>query len=503
MITVQVNDKKFWDTMAEGYGFLVTEDLDASQDLKQLEEKFQPQLRAILKKHKFEGKKGQSLVLSQAHEGQLYHSIFIGLGTLKGHWETELETLRRGVGRLTHLIKKHELEHAVLEVPSAKQFGVSPEELVEQITTTMVLADYQFDTYKTKKDKAPDATVLLAADEGSMDELKERVSRGMIIGQSANVTRHLADLPPNAATPSFVADEAEKIAKEHGFKYTVFGREKAAELGMGGFMAVDAGSDQDGRFVILEYDAPDKNAPTIALVGKGVTFDSGGLSLKPASYMTGMKYDMSGAASVLGTFRALAQLKPNVNVVGLMPLVENLPSGKSSKQDEIVTFYNGKTAEIENTDAEGRLILADALAYAEKHYNPAVIIDIATLTGACVAALGHHYTALMTDDEELGTRLKESGARSGDKLWHLPLPDDYKEAIKSPVADLSNTGRRDWGAGTITAGLFLGNFIEKTPWAHLDIAGTADGVNGVNYLGKGATGVGVRLFVDFVMNYDK
>jgi leucyl aminopeptidase len=376
------------------------------------------------------------------------------------------------------------------------------------------MADYKFAKFKSKKDDKDDSKkdewsykLLLAT--GECDRCQEALDKANIIGQAINNSRLLCDMPPNVATPTYVSEQVKKIATDiPGLKCAVFGRDKAEELGMGGFLSVDIGSEQEGKFVVLEYNTDVKHArtndaPTIALVGKGVTFDSGGISLKPASHMSGMKFDMSGAAAVIGVMQIISQLKPDVNVIGLTPLVENMPSGRSNKQDDIITLMNGKTAEVANTDAEGRLILADALCYAEKFYNPDVIIDIATLTGACAYAIGHFYTALMTKDKELSEALKKSAKISGDKVWALPFDDDYKVAIKSEVADISNTGSPAYKAGTITAGFFLSNFVEKSKWAHLDIAGTADGVPGINYLGKGATGAGVRLLVDFVMNYKK
>ena len=292
------------------------------------------------------------------------------------------------------------------------------------------------------------------------------------------------------------------MAKESGLKFKVFGRDKALKLGMGGFCAVDSGSDQEGQFIILEH-IVSKKAPTIVLVGKGVTFDSGGISLKPPAYMTGMKYDMSGAAAVIGALGAIGKLNLKVNVIGITPAVENMPSGKSDRQDDILTFMNGKTAEVISTDAEGRLILADALCYAEKEYKPDVMIDAATLTGACVVALGHAFMALMTRDEKLAKKLTEHGKLTGDRVWELPLHDDYKPGNKSQVADVANAGSREYGAGTIEAGLFLEHFVEKTPWVHLDIAGVADGVPGVSYTGKGAAGAAVRLLVEFAKNFKK
>ena len=270
---------------------------------------------------------------------------------------------------------------------------------------------------------------------------------------------------------------------------------------MGGFLAVGAGSDQPSKFVVLEYKTKEKNAPTIALAGKGITFDTGGISLKPSESMHGMKYDMSGAAAVIATLKIIAQLKPDINVIGVTPLVENMPDGKAQRQDDVIRFMNGKTAEIKSTDAEGRLVLADALCYAEKFYSPETIIDIATLTGACVAALGYFYTGLMTQDDTLLEVLPKIGFATGDRAWPLPLDDDYKPANNSPIADLRNTGSAEYKAGTITAGFFLQEFVKNARWAHLDIAGTADGVPGVSYLGRGSTGAGIRLLVEFIMHY--
>jgi leucyl aminopeptidase len=252
----------------------------------------------------------------------------------------------------------------------------------------------------------------------------------------------------------------------------------------------------------MEYRA-DEKAPVIALIGKGVTYDTGGISLKGASFMEGMHYDMSGAAAVIATMNIIAQLKPKVNVVGITPLVENMPSGKASRQDDIIRAMNGKTIEIKNTDAEGRLILADAICYAEKFYKPDVMIDIATLTGACMRALGYFYSGLMTDDEYLLEQLPKLGQKTGDRVWALPFDEDYKPANKSKVADIANSGSVRYHAGAITAAWFLRSFVEKTPWAHLDIAGTADSVPDINYLGKTSAGAGIRLLTEFVLNYKK
>jgi len=504
MISIELTNKLYWDNNVEGYVILLTENFESSADISRIE-KYYHHVKSILKKHKFNGKVGQSFALTALKESTLRQFIFIGVGKWDQAWHRELEDLRRAIGAAILKLKELEVESAVIQVPANKVFGVEQEELVKQMVIAAQMADYKFTTFKSeKKEKIWKGQLLLATDGKECAKCDAALEQAKIIANAINQTRLLSDMPPNIATPTYVSGHAKKIATDiMGLKCAVFGRKQAEELGMGGFLSVDVGSDEEGKFVVLEYDAPTEDAPTIALVGKGVTFDSGGISLKPASYMTGMKFDMSGAAAVIGVMQAIAQLKPSVHVVALAPLVENMPSGRANKQDDIVTFMNGKTAEIVNTDAEGRLILADALCYAEKFYKPDVIIDIATLTGTCLYALGHSYTALMTKDEKLSELLCTAGELTGDRVWPLPLDDDFKVAIKSEVADMSNSGTPTYKAGTITAGFFLSNFVDKSSWAHLDIAGTADSVPGVNYLGKGATGVGVRLLVDFIMNYKR
>ena len=257
------------------------------------------------------------------------------------------------------------------------------------------------------------------------------------------------------------------------------------------------------RLVILKY-SPQKNAkslPTLAMVGKGITFDTGGLSIKPATAMETMKDDMAGAAVVLGVMRVIAQFRPNINVIALAPMAENMPSGSAHKPGDIIRFYNGKTAEVKDTDAEGRLILADALSYAVAIYKPDAIIDIATLTGSCAAALGPFYAGLLSQSEELTAKVQESAQRSGDRVWRLPMDNDYKVAIKSHIADMSNIGTMQIKAGVITAAFFLKEFVGSVPWVHLDIAGTAFGVPDITYLRPGASGFGIRLLVDLIMNW--
>ncbi len=507
MISLQLSKKKFWDNAVEGYIFFLNENLESVSSLAKfdvIEKEYYPQLRSILKKHQFEGKRGQSLVLSGARAKSLVQFIFIGVGTLEDDWHVELEHLRRAIGLVVHILKKFSITSATYALPDEKPFGVSNTELLQQLSITAHMASYEFVTFKSEKKKTTFKCTLTVAINPNFDErsFTLQIAHADVLGAAINNARHWADMPANFMTPTALAEEAQKVADKHkNVDCTVFGREKALELGMGGFCAVDAGSDQDGKFIVLEYKAS-KKAPTVALVGKGVVFDTGGVNLKPTNSIEHMKYDMTGAASVIALMDAFAQLKPDVNIICLAPCVENMPSGKAARPDDIITCMNGKTVEIKNTDAEGRLILADALCYAEKFYKPDYIIDIATLTGAVLYALGHLYTGLMTPNQELAERLIKFGKTTGDRVWPLPLDNDFKEAIKCDIADIHNNGSPAYYAGTIVGACFLSNFVSKARWAHLDVAGTAHDVTGVNYVGKGATGASMRLLTAFVMSLD-
>src|SRR6266545_3270858 len=300
--------------------------------------------------------------------------------------------------------------------------------------------------------------------------------------------------PGNVATPSYLAEQAKKLAAAHGFKVTILDKAQIKKEGMGALLAVAQGSAEEPRFIVMEY-AGGSGAPVV-LIGKGVTFDSGGISIKPALNMEDMKFDKSGATAVLGTFEALGRLKPKINVVGLIPATENLPSGTAIKPGDVVKSHLGKTIEIINTDAEGRLILCDALSYARR-FKPAAAIDAATLTGAVVVALGHHAIGMLGNDEALLAEVRDAGERAGERCWPLPLWEDYRELLKSDVADIKNSGGRS--AGTIAGAWFLREFVDSFPWVHLDIAGTAYLEGEGPGHAKGPTAIGVRLFTEFLL----
>src|SRR6266568_46392 len=325
---------------------------------------------------------------------------------------------------------------------------------------------------------------------GAGERLGEAIAAGHFL------TRYLQMLPGNVCTPAYLADRAKQLADLHGFTCSVLDRAQMRQENMGALLAVAQGSQQEPRFIVLEYRGAGAADPPVALVGKGVTFDSGGISIKPAQNMEDMKFDMSGAAAVLGTFEALGRLKPRLNVVGVIPSTENLPSGTAVKPGDVVKSHLGKTIEIINTDAEGRLILCDALSYV-KRFKPVAVIDIATLTGAVVVALGQVAIGMMGNDEALLAEVREAGERAGERCWPLPLWEEYRDLLKSDIADMKNSGGR--GAGSIAGGWFLREFAEGFPWVHLDIAGTAylEGEGAAH--AKGPTAIGVRLFTEFLL----
>jgi leucyl aminopeptidase len=364
-----------------------------------------------------------------------------------------------------------------------------------------VLALYRFDPYLTEKKKnlSPKELILVSRSSPRLRALQKGLKLARVLCESTYLARDLENAPGNEIFPESLARRAVQAGRSGRFRVTVYDERKIRRLKMGGLLGVGQGSDKPPRFITMEYRPRGKRGqPTVVLVGKGVTFDSGGISIKPAANMAEMKMDMSGAAAVIGTMLAAARLRLPVRLVGLIPAAENLLGGAALKPGDIITHYNGKTSEIDNTDAEGRLILADALSYASR-YKPNVVIDLATLTGACVVALGHHATGMMGNNQEVMDRLKESGERTHERVWQLPMFEEYDKLIKSDIADVKNVGGR-W-AGAITGAMFLKKFIGNYRWVHLDIAGTAILEESLDYIPKGGSGVGVRLLVDLLQNW--
>ncbi|OGE73581.1 MAG: hypothetical protein A3I07_02425 [Candidatus Doudnabacteria bacterium RIFCSPLOWO2_02_FULL_42_9] len=368
------------------------------------------------------------------------------------------------------------------------------EAFLELTGFALTFSGYRFDEYKKEKNGLKLKEVYLISPINA--KLSKALTRGIALGHAANTARSLANHPGNVATPTHLAQHAKESAKKFGFKCQVLGPKEIAKEKMGLLTGVSLGSDQPPQFIILEYG--NKNKPPFVLVGKGLTFDSGGVSIKPSEKMEEMKYDMCGGAVVLGIFEAAAALKLPVHLVGLIPATENLLSGKAVKPGDILISHIGASVEIINTDAEGRLVLADAISYAKKYYKPKLIIDYATLTGAVITALGDEYTGYFSNTKNYQKQFEKSSALTAEKIWSLPLAQEYKDQLKSSIADIKNLGEK--GAGATTAALFLEYFVGTTPWIHLDIAGTAWTMRPKSYASPGATGWGVYLTVDFLRN---
>jgi leucyl aminopeptidase len=469
-----------------------------------LESQF-PDIEQFLKKRDFSGKYGE--IVSIPLEIQELHTmcILVGLGAKE---TASTENYRRAFASGIKLAASYKAESVAIALPFTYENELSVKELSAEVLSkeTAIIAEmttYFFCDFFSKsaehKAEREIANIILITDVTHEHDTQKGMLEGIVIGQAVNRARYFVDMPPSHLTPTIAAKQAENLAKEVGITCTVFDYKDIKNLGMGGLLGVARGSDEEPRFVALEY-KPDnaKNKKPILLVGKGITFDSGGLSLKPAVAMETMKDDMSGAAAVMMTIVAAAKLRLPIHVVSLMPLSENMPSGKATKPGDILTFYNGKTAEVKNTDAEGRLVLADALSYGIDQYNPEIVIDIATLTGASAYALGPFYTGLLSEHDDLAEEITEAGAVSGDYMWRLPMGDDYKKAIKSHIADMCNIGNSQVKAGASTAAHFLQHFVGDSVWAHLDIAGTAFDVPGISYYKPGATGAGVRVLVELL-----
>lgn len=452
------------------------------------------QLTRTLKTAGFEGKPGQSQLLLGLHGIAAEGVLVVGTGDMK---DLDSRGLQRAATTAVKALANGPKKAAsfLAELPVA---NTTLNDRLADITRASAEASYRFDEFKSKKNgnKGLSHLTLAIDDKTQLTAGKKAVAWGEALANGINTARTLGNLPPNICHPSYVAEQARALGKnnEKSLKVEVLGESEMKKLGMGAFMAVSQGSDQEGKLIVMEYKGGKKNAAPVVLVGKGITFDTGGISLKPGAGMDEMKYDMCGAASVLGVMTALVESGLPINVVGVMACAENMPSGRATRPGDIVTTMSGQTVEILNTDAEGRLVLCDALTYVSR-FKPAVVIDIATLTGACVVALGKVVSGLFSPVDDLANALLEAGLQSGDRAWRMPVLPDYQDMIDSPFADIANIGNAP-NAGAITAACFLARFTRDYTWAHLDIAGTAwhSGAQ------KGSTGRPVPLLMQYLKN---
>ena len=418
--------------------------------------------------------------------------LLLGGGKAKNFSAYEL---RRLAGAAVRSLKSKNIRTFAFVIP---ENNLNPEEAAKAVVEGAFVGNFDPDTYKSdrKDQKIDDLTLVARGDQG---KLQQAIEEARIIGESQNFTRQLVNEPSNRMTPTVLAEHARKMAAEVGIKCDVYSADKIKELKMGAFWSVAQGSDEPPALIVMRYEpAGAPNKPVLGLVGKGITFDTGGISIKPADGMEKMKYDMAGGAAMIGTMRAIALLKPKVKVIGIVCATENMPSGHAQKPGDVQIAMSGKSIEIINTDAEGRLVLADGLYYA-RQLGCTHLIDAATLTGACVVALGYVNAGVFANDEKMYERFNRALDKAGEKMWRMPLDEEYKEVIRSNIADIVNSGGR-WG-GAITAAVFLKEFAEETPWLHLDIAGTAWMEENKPWIAKGPSGIAVRSLIEFTKDF--
>ncbi len=453
-------------------------------------------IQAFLNLGDFKGKPKTTSVLYTNGGITAPRIILVGLGV---YTELNAEKVRQIAGHTARQLRDMGLKSITVPLPPETQ-----DDWAQAAVEASLLSLYEFKQHKTQsdegddEDKSLDSMTFLVGSEAEKSLIEPIVERGQTIANGTILARDLSNQPGNHLTPTQLAEKAQEVAETVGLNCTVFDKPTLEEKGFRTLLAVAQGSAEDPRFIILEYTPEGEGHDTVALVGKGITFDTGGISLKSGKGMDEMKHDMSGAAAVLGAMQVIGQLKPDVRVVGVIATTENMPGSTAIKPGDVVTSYGGKTIEIMNTDAEGRLILADALGWTAQ-YEPNGVIDLATLTGAVITCLGHLAAGAMGTDDALTEKIKIAADKTHERVWELPLWDDYDEGVKSKVADVQNIG--DGTAGTIAGAAFLKKFAEGYPWVHLDIAGTAWGMKGSTYIPEGASGYGVRLLVQLVEDW--
>jgi leucyl aminopeptidase len=495
--------KKIKDIKADVVASVTFED-QVEQKLNWLNTLYKGNLDSLIETNDFKGE-ANSAVLSYVNgEMKCKRLMVMGLGNSK---EITLNKIRNAYAYAAKRISKLKLPGAAFEIPDLafikSIINVSHYDIMQAICEGVFLTQYNHKKYLSKSEFHAFDEIIFFTDspkytKDAVDALKD----ARVISDAVIVARDLENEPSNILYPERFAEYVKKSSVKSGYQVTIYDEKKIAQLNMGGVLNVGKGSHNAPKFLILQYFGSNKSEKPIVLVGKGVTFDSGGISLKPAQGMEAMKMDMGGAAAVVGAFEAVSKLKFKVNLIGLIPAVENMPSGHAYKPGDVIKSYSGKTIEVENTDAEGRLILADALEYAA-NYKPKAVIDVCTLTGAAIICFGHLLAGLMGNDKELNSRIFEAGQKTSERVWELPLYDEYDKLMKSEIADIKNTGPARQ-AGTIMGGIFLKKFVDnKFPWAHLDIASVAFNISESieEYQQPGATGYGVRLFVELLKSY--
>jgi len=468
-----------------------------SNAIQPLDKQLGGQLSDVQKSGEYSGKANQTTLLHINGKLSAKRILLVGLGKRES---VTLERVRQAMGTAAKQARQVKAQGMACVMPDVPKTTGRLDTVAQAMAEGAILGDYRFTEYRTDQvedRKTLQSCTLLAPTAANQATISAGAKRGQILGEATCFVRNMSNHPANIMKPSRVVAEAKAIAKESKIRLKVLDRQHMKKLRMGGLLGVAQGSIEPPHFIILEYSGGPKTQRPVVLVGKTVTFDSGGISLKPSENMEQMKADMTGGAEVLAAIRAVSRLKLPMNVTGLLPVTENMPGGRATKPGDILTMLSGKTVEVQNTDAEGRLILADGLAYASR-LKPACVIDVATLTGACAVALGQFAIGMLGNDDALKAAVQKAGLESGERVWEMPLWDEYFEQLKSDVADMRNIGGR--GGGMITAALFLSKFVGDHPWVHLDIASTDWSTSERPCIPKGPSGTGTRLLIQYLIN---
>jgi leucyl aminopeptidase len=468
-----------------------------TQETAALDAQLGGQLAKLIQRGEFEGKLGEVLLVHTQGKTKAKRLLLAGLGK-----ELRLDAFRQAMGSAVKRVRQTKVRTYAAVLPETIPHEMSILDVAQAVAEGAILGNYQFTVYRSENGAKPinvERLIVYTTQRSQLTHMTEGIRRGVAMAEATVLVRDLCNHPSNVMTPTRIVREARAVANEPGVRLKVLEEKDMEQLGMGAILGVARGSHEPPKFIILEYKGPKakKGEQPVVLVGKTITFDTGGISLKPAENMEHMKADMTGGAEVLATMRAASRLKLPLHLISILPVAENMPGGRAMKPGDIVTTLSGKTVEVQNTDAEGRLILSDGLAYATR-YRPAVLIDIATLTGACVVALGQFAIGMFGNNDQLKEQVRKAGVRAGERVWEMPLWEEYFEQLRSDVADMRNIGGR--GGGMITAALFLSKFVGDCPWIHLDIASTDWSERERAYLPKGPTGTGTRLLIQFLID---
>ncbi|QUH19671.1 leucyl aminopeptidase [Alkaliphilus sp. B6464] len=498
---VQVIKDQIKDVMTDAIIIGIYEGVKSlSSALHSIDEQLGGIISEMISNESFKGKEGETLLVHSLGKVPAKKILLLGLGQEENLKE---DTIRRLVAKAVKEVEKVKAATVAI-MPIGLDRNIAAEVVGQCIMEGAMLALYKFNKYKTTDKSGPEVGIkevyILNEDVSTNERLERGIGVGEKLANGTIIARDLVNEPSNVLTPTAMSNKAIEIANKHGLEVSILEKEDMEKLGMGSFLGVTKGSEEPPKLIAIKYFGNKNNDEIIGLVGKGLTFDSGGISLKPGAGMDEMKNDMGGGASVLGAMDVIGALKPKVNVIGIVGACENMPSGKAYKPGDILTSMDGKTIEVLNTDAEGRLVLIDCITYAIQQ-GATKLVDIATLTGACIVALGNITTALISNNDDFVKQVEKAAENAGERVWQLPSFPEYKELIKSDIADLKNVGVR--GAGTITAGLFLGEFVGDRPWVHMDIAGTVMTSSDKGYNVKGATGVAVRTLYHLVKSMEK